>query len=90
MTETIARALSLSLELYLGLGLLFALAFVGRGASRIDPAARQSGIGFRLLILPGAVAFWPLLAYRWLRAFRGEPIRPEESNAHRDAAREHP
>lgn len=68
---------------YIIIGALFALLFVSFGASRIDPAARGTGVGFRLLILPAAAALWPLLAWRWLR---GAPP-PGERNAHRDAAR---
>ena len=53
--------------LYTAAGLLFAVAFALRGAAAIDPAARDSGWGFRLLIIPGAMALWPVLAKRWLR-----------------------
>lgn len=68
---------------YLAAGLLFALVFVTAGVQRVDPAARGATWGFRVLILPGATALWPLLLARWLRG--GPP--PEERNAHRDAAR---
>jgi hypothetical protein len=83
MLETIARLLVYGAEIYLGLGLVFALCFAFAGAGRIDPAARSSTPGFRLLIVPASAALWPLLARRWLR---GTPP-PEERNAHRDAAR---
>jgi len=69
--------------LYAGIGALFALAFVLRGVQRIDPAARGAGWGFRLVIFPGSVALWPLLAWRWLRG-RSQP--PTEHNAHRGAS----
>jgi hypothetical protein len=69
---------------YFALGLLFAVPFLARGVARIDPAAREGTWGFRLVVLPGVVALWPLLARRWLSG-RGEP--PVESNAHRRAAR---
>ncbi|HBY62213.1 MAG TPA: hypothetical protein DEH78_20525 [Solibacterales bacterium] len=49
-------------------GVLFGVAFVARGAEKIDPAARGASLGFRLLILPGSAALWPLLLVRWLRA----------------------
>jgi hypothetical protein len=69
---------------YLGAGLVFAPFFVAFGVGRIDPAARGSTWGFRLMIVPGVVALWPLLLRRvWLR----KPP-PEERNAHRRAARE--
>lgn len=81
--ETIAGSLVAALGVYVALGLPFAVAFVLRGAARIDPQAKGGSWGFRLAILPGVVALWPLLARRWAR---GEPP-PEERNAHRDAAR---
>ena len=83
MSETIATWLVTAAGLYAAAGLLFAIPFVVRGAGRIDPQARAGSRGFRLLILPGVVAFWPLLARRWARG--GPP--PEERNAHREAAR---
>lgn len=60
----------LVLAVYLGLGVAFAVAFVARGVATVDPAARGGTIGFRLLIIPGSAALWPLLARRWLRARR--------------------
>lgn len=71
-------------ELYLGVGLLFALAFAARGASRLDPSARGASLGFRVVLVPGATALWPLLAQRWRR---GEGPRLEET-PHKLAARE--
>jgi hypothetical protein len=52
---------------YLLAGFLFGLAFVTRGVARIDPAARGTSATFRMLILPGSVALWPLLAAKWVR-----------------------
>jgi hypothetical protein len=52
---------------YAAAGLLFAAAFVTVGVTRLDPAARGSSRAFRALILPGAVALWPLLAAKWVR-----------------------
>lgn len=82
MIESLATALVAAVGLYLAIGIVFALAFVTRGAGRIDPAAREGSWGFRLVILPGTAALWPLLARRWARG--GPP--PEERNAHREAA----
>jgi hypothetical protein len=55
---------------YAGLGAVFALAFVLRGASTIDESARASNWGFRVFIFPGAAALWPLLLVRWLNVDR--------------------
>ena len=64
---------------YLGLGLVFAIAFLWRGVERMDVQAAGTSIGFRLIILPGVVAFWPLFLRRWLRGVH-EP--PAAANPH--------
>ena len=72
------------LGIYLSVGIVFAIAFVWKGGGKIDPSAQEGTIGFRLLILPGAAALWPILARRWLDG--AGP--PEEHNPHRAAAQE--
>jgi hypothetical protein len=52
---------------YAAIGLLFAGAFLTVGISRVDPVSKGSGIGFRLIILPGVAALWPVLLTRWVR-----------------------
>ncbi|HXV75474.1 MAG TPA: hypothetical protein VD788_04080 [Candidatus Polarisedimenticolaceae bacterium] len=83
MSEQVATAISVGLALYFGAGVLFAIPFVIRGVDRIDEVARHSGWGFRLMILPGSIALWPILLRRWI----GGAQPGEESNAHRLAAR---
>ena len=55
---------------YAAVGILFAIAFVTIGISRVDPVAKNSTIGFRLIVLPGATLLWPLLLRRWIRDCR--------------------
>jgi hypothetical protein len=62
-----AQAILMLAAGYAGLGLLFAIAFLARGVSRIDRAAAGAGVGFRLIILPGVVALWPVMLRRWVR-----------------------
>jgi hypothetical protein len=81
MFEIAARTVVAALEAYALIGLTFALIFVTLGVSRVDPQARGAPVGFRLLILPGSVALWPLLAWRWTHGIREAPI---ERNPHRD------
>ena len=82
---TFATLLVGLVQLYLGLGLLFAVPFVFFGGiGRLDPVAVEGTWGFRLLVLPGTVALWPLLAWRSVR----KTPRPVETNPHRAAARE--
>ncbi len=85
MAVTAANWFVLLFVIYLALGLVFALFFVTKGAGKIDPTAKAGTIGFRLLIIPGTMAFWPLLAKRW---WQGKTEPPEEKNPHRLAAKE--
>jgi hypothetical protein len=85
MSVAMARIVVDALGLYLGLGLAFAVAFHLRGIPRVDAQAARGSLGFRVLVTPGVVALWPLLARRW-RSARGVP--PEPHDAHRDAAGE--
>lgn len=78
-----ADLLALLLLAYLGFGLAFAVFFVTLGFERVDADAKGGTFGFRLMILPGVVALWPLLLQRWVR---GEGRAPAERNAHRVAA----
>ena len=54
--------------LYLVVGLVFSIAFVSRGVSKLDPSAKDAGLGARLLWVPAAALLWPLLAQRWRSA----------------------
>ncbi|OQP57237.1 hypothetical protein A3860_11820 [Niastella vici] len=52
---------------YLACGLLFAIPFVIKGVDKIDEAANGGSIGFRIIIIPGAMVFWPLLLKKWIK-----------------------
>jgi hypothetical protein len=80
MLESLVGVAVSIVGLYLAIGLVFAIAFAFNGVNRIDPAARKSTVGFRLLIIPGSTAIWPLMLGRWRR---GTPP-SEEHNSHRD------
>ena len=68
------------LGVYLVIGIVFAVPFAFVGARKVDPAAEKGTWGFKVLIIPGAAALWPLLLRRWIR---GE--KPTECSAHRAA-----
>jgi len=57
------------LETYSVVGLLFAIAFVTIGIGQVDPVAKGSGLGFRLIILPGVAAL-----YSTAIGLPGEPV----------------
>ena len=65
------------LTAYGALGALFAVAFVTKGISRVDPAAMGSGAGFRLIVFPGTAALWPLLLLLWIDQSRIRASRRE-------------
>jgi len=68
-------------------GVLFAIPFCIRGVRMVDPDAEHGSRAFRLLIFPGTVALWPLLAMRFSDGPGGLPA---ERSPHRDAARRRP
>lgn len=80
MYERFAELFVLALTIYAALGFVFALAFVSVGVARMDPEAKGTKLGFRVIIIPGVVAFWPLLLRRWIGGVT-EP--PAERNPHR-------
>jgi len=79
----IAALFLILLGAYMACGLVFAIPFVLVGVKKIDPHAAHGSWGFRLLVIPGAMAFWPLLLRRWASGV-DEP--PEECTAHRRLA----
>ena len=54
--------------IYAAGGVLFAAVFVTIGIGRVDPAAHNAPLGFRLIVAPGCAALWPLLLRRWVRS----------------------
>jgi hypothetical protein len=84
VTEALAHIVVWMAGTYLGAGTAFAAAFVTAGVQRIDPVARDGTWGFRVVIVPGVVLLWPLLARRWAA---GSVHPPRESTAHRRRAR---
>jgi len=79
----VAAAIVTALTVYAVIGLCFGILFVTLGIHRVDEQAKGSSIGFRLIILPGVTAFWPLLLARWIRGLSEPPL---ETNAHRARA----
>lgn len=52
------------MQIWGGLGLIVAIAFLAFGISRIDEDARGA-IAFRPLLLPGLILLWPVVLWRW-------------------------
>jgi hypothetical protein len=66
----VAEVILLMALAYVLCGLAVGVPFVLSGVDRVDEAARGAPLGFRLLILPGTVALWPLMATKWIKALR--------------------
>lgn len=83
MPLLIANAFVILLGLYLLFGILFAAVFIPKGLGKIDPVTSESTWGFRVMIVPGVIGLWPLLAHRWMKGVTAPPV---EINPHRKAA----
>ena len=64
--EMIATIFAIVLVLYVAAGLVAGLAFVVFGVTTVQSAPVT--VGARILLLPGATAFWPLVLTRWLKS----------------------
>lgn len=53
--------------IYIALGVVFSIYFVTYGVARMDSDAAESPVTFKVLIIPGSIALWPLLAYKLTR-----------------------
>ena len=56
------------LAVYLAIGFLFAIPFVIKGIHKVDEGSHEGSIGFRIIIIPGTMVFWPLLLKKWIKA----------------------
>lgn len=74
MAVQIASVLVGLVMVYAALGLGFAVLFVAIGLPRVDHAAAGAPWSFRLVILPGVAALWPLMLRKWVGASsKGRP-----------------
>lgn len=76
MSLWLANMLVMVAGAYLAVGVVFAALFIWRGAASIDHAAASAGLGFRVLLIPGAALLWPWLARKWARGDTGLPPLP--------------
>jgi hypothetical protein len=52
------------------LGFLFTIAFIFKGIQTVDESAQKSSLGFKIIIIPGIIVFWPVLLKKWLIALK--------------------
>ena len=58
--------------IYLALGFIFSIAFITKGVDKIDEGAHGASLGFRIIIIPGIMIFWPLLLRKWLNSTKAD------------------
>ena len=56
--------------LYLLLGVLFVVPFLLKGLRKVDEGTHGATIGFKIIIIPGVIVFWPLLLSKWRKAVK--------------------
>ena len=56
--------------IYLVLGILFVVPFLLKGLTKVDEGACGGTIGFKIIIIPGVIVFWPVLLSKWMKANR--------------------
>ena len=54
-------------SVYLLVGVLFVIPFLMKGLNKVDEGAYGSTIGFKIIIIPGVIVFWPALLKKWIR-----------------------
>ena len=52
--------------IYLLLGVLFVVPFLLKGLTKVDAGAHGGTIGFKIIIVPGVIVFWPVLLRKWI------------------------
>lgn len=62
MPQFAALLIAYALLAYAGVGILVALWAHVRGIDVHDPDVRRGSLGFRVLITPGLIAMWPVVA----------------------------
>ena len=70
MAVIIVSVVLITVALYLLAGAIFSIFFLARGLKKIDEGTHGSTVGFRIIIIPGCIVFWPLLLRKWLNAIK--------------------
>src|SRR3954466_1532669 len=80
MLVTIVTILLIMLAVFILAGILFVFFFLASGLQKIDEGVHASSIGFRIIIIPGCIVFWPVLLHKWLQVIRAEKMNKTEAH----------
>lgn len=59
--------LLLIIAFYLLMGVIFVIPFLKKGITIVDEGARHATTGFKIIIIPGVITFWPVLLNKWIK-----------------------
>lgn len=71
MMEQTFSVLVNAAAIYAGCGLIVTVLFLALWCKRFDPSATDGSWGFRVLIVPGLIALWPVILVKVLAVRRG-------------------
>jgi hypothetical protein len=63
--------------IYLALGVLFVIPFLIKGLTKVDEGAHGGTMGFKIIIIPGVIVFWPVLLRKWIRQIEKLKVKNE-------------
>ena len=85
MIESVFTVLVNVAAVYVACGVLVAALFLARWCKTFDPSAAHGSCGFRVLVVPGIIALWPVILVKVRAVARGgsaageagTPVQPE-------------
>jgi hypothetical protein len=66
----LVQILVIIVAIYSVCGFMFMIPFIIKGVDVVDEGAHGSSIGFRIIIIPATIVFWPLLLRKWIKMKR--------------------
>lgn len=78
MNEPMIQVILIIVLIYLLIGVVFVIPFLAKGLTKVDQGAHGGTIGFKIIIIPGVVVFWPVLLNKWIKT------KAEEARKHRE------
>jgi hypothetical protein len=70
MLAAIVSGVFIVITVYPVAGIIFTIFFQIKGLSKIDEGVHGSTIGFRIIIIPGCIVFWPRVIEKMVNDFK--------------------
>ena len=75
----IVQIISIIVLIYLLFGVVFVVPFLVKGLTKVDESAHGGTSGFKIIIIPGVIVFWPALLSKWVKVNRKPSNRKSET-----------